>query len=162
MNEWTFNELVIRLEKSVLPTMRLWEEDLKRDYPNTQIRLSAVRSDNHPRLPQKFSYNISINCLKKGASKNKLGDLVLSINLSQFDLEYQPVISAYVGMLVNEESFDDWGIHPISVLFSHNQKVDNDVLVKLDVSLPNLYQALRKSLGSTGVKQAHTLQKENL
>ena len=153
MNEWTFNELVFRLEKSVLPVIQLWQEELKRDYPNTQILLSAVRSDNHPHLPHKFSYNISINCLEKGASKHKFGDLVLSINLSQLDLEHQPVISAYVGMLVDEESGDDWGVHPISVLFSHNQKVDNEVLAKLDDALPNLYQALRKSLGSTGVKQ---------
>lgn len=153
MSRLSFDEIVLKLEQSVLPVVETWGKELERDYPNTQIKANATRSDNHPRLPQKFSYNISVDCLEKHASKHSFGDLTLSIDLSQFDLKSDAVISAHVGMLVDEEGEGDWGIRPIFVLFPSNQTVDEGVLKKLNNSLPDLYQALRKALGSTGVKQ---------
>jgi hypothetical protein len=148
-----FDKLVLRLEQSVLPLMQKWSKELERDFESTRIRLDAVRSDNHPRLPQQYSYHITIECGEKDAHKPKLGDLTFAINLSQFDTKSDPTISAYVGMLVDEESGNDWGIRPISVLFPHSQKVEEGVLERLDNSLPDLYQSLRKALGSTGIKQ---------
>jgi hypothetical protein len=153
MSRLSFDEIVLELEQSVLPVVENWGKELDRDYPNTQIKINATRSANHPRLPQKYSYNISVNCLEKDAKKHRFGDLVLSINVSQFDLKSDPVISAHVGMLVDEEGDGDWGIHPSFVLFPSNQTVDQAILEKLNNSLPDLYQSLRKALGSTGVKQ---------
>ncbi len=153
MSRLSFDEIVLKLEQSILPVVQNWGKELEHDYQNTQFKVMAIRSDNHPRLPQKLSYHISIECLEKDASKRNWGDLLFSIDISQFDLKSDPVISTYVGMLADEESGDDWGIHPIAMLFPHDQKVDESILEKLESSLPDLYQSLRKALGSTGVKQ---------
>jgi len=155
MSRLSFDEIALRLERSVLPIVQKWGKELERDFENTQIRVNAMRSDNHPRLPQKYSYQISIECREKVATKRNFGDLLLSIDLSQFDATSDPTISAYVGMLVDVESDNDWGIRPISVLFPPKQKVDEDLLERLDSSLPDLYQSLRTALGSTDVKQVH-------
>lgn len=145
-----FDEIALRLERDVLPLVQKWGEEIEHDFENMQVKVNAIRSDNHPRLPQKYSYNISIECRKKGGIKPNYGDLMLSINLSQYDATSYPKISAYVGMLVDEESGDDWGIHIISTLFTENQEVHEGILKLLGDSLPSLYKSLRTALTNQG------------
>ena len=157
MNEITptlsFDEIVARLEQDILPIMQTWGRELEHDFENIQVKTNANRSDNHPRSRDKHFYSIYVICSQKGATKfPDYGDITLSVDLIQHHEGSHPVISAEVGMLVDEEGEGDWGFNRIAKLFPDNQGVDEGIFEVLENSLPQLYQSLRTALGKPGVE----------
>jgi hypothetical protein len=149
----SFDEMVARLEHNILPIMQTWGKELEHDFENIQVKTNANRSDDHPRSRDKHFYSIYVICSQKGATKfPDYGDMTLSVDLVQHDEGSHPIISAEVGMLVDEEGEGDWGFNRIAKLFPDNQGVHDGIFEVLKKSLPQLYQSLRTALGKSGIR----------
>ena len=148
----SFDEIVVKLEHDILPTMQSWGKVLEQDFENIQVKTDSNRSDNHPRSRDKHFYSIYVICSQKGATKfPDYGDLTLSVDLVQRDEGSHPIISAEVGMLVDEEGEGDWGFNCIAKLFPESQRVHDGIFEELEKSLPQLYQSLRTALEKSGI-----------
>ena len=145
-----FDDIVIWLEQHILPIMQKRSNELECEFKEIRINVHANRTDDSPDSTVKHYYGISIQCANKDAHKPEYGDAMLAIDLRQFDATSYPVIDAFVGTLVDEESGGDWGIHRVVNLFSDRQEVNEYILEMLEASLPHLYESLRETLRQSG------------
>ena len=148
-----FHDIVINLQRHVLPLVQQWSKELEHDFKNAQIKMYSIRTDSdnkYIRSPVEYSYEISIVCLKKNDIYHSSGYLKLLVYLSQSDNKSDPTVNAVVDMCTLDERGESYYIHRLSELFPYEKepKVDKTVLKKLENSLPDLYKSLRRALES--------------
>ena len=62
-----FDEIAEWLEQNVLPFAQDVAAEIEQEFVDVEARAYARRADNHPRLPNDYSYHISIDCRSRDA-----------------------------------------------------------------------------------------------
>ena len=148
-----FHDVVINLQRHVLPLVQQWSKELEHDFRNTQIKMYSIRTDSdnkYIRSHDKYLYALSIECTEKDDIYHSSGKLILLVYLSQFDDNSDLTVNAVVDMHTLDKRGESYDTHRLSEFFPYEKepKVDKTVLKKLQNSLPDLYKSLRRALQS--------------
>lgn len=124
---------VSQLRASLLPTFKVWEQELRREYPDVRINIYDYSVG---ALTEWNGHDIGIDCIFQEAAPESPDNLALSVSLNH--LQKAPsLVSAEV---VWGNGYIETCVLPASVEFSA------DHLAELIERLPELFTALKQAI----------------